>query len=144
MEIGHERQASERSRFSIYGTALIRIIVRQKAVTGTIGIIAETQMATDDVRKGLDIAMDTGQLQSTQQHLSLRRRDISFGPVAAIREVLPQGRRFFQSPPVRPLHRLAKLTTLFDGPKILNDEHRRLMKRKRVKNRCRLGRLDKP
>ncbi len=60
----------------------------------------------------------------------MRLGDLGLRPVPGIGEVLPHVRQILQLIPIRTVHRLPKLSPLLGGPKILDDEDRRLMKRK--------------
>ena len=92
MKIGDQCETSQWSGLSVCGMTLIRIIVGEQAVAGAIGIITEPQMPSGDVGKGLDVFMNAGYLQPTQQHLALRLSDFGLRPVAGIRKVLPHMR----------------------------------------------------
>lgn len=127
MEVSDEREAPERSRFPADRMALVRIIMGEQTVAGAVRIITEPQMPAGDVGEGLDVPLDAGQLQAAQEQLALRLGDFGLRPVAAVREVLSHGRHILQLVPVGPLHGLSKQAAIVGGPKILDDEDRRLV-----------------
>lgn len=62
MKIGDQGDPALQSPTPSDRPALIRIIMSEEAIASRVGIVAESQMPSDDTGKGLDVVLDERKL----------------------------------------------------------------------------------